>query len=234
MSDIAANLADVHARIGAACEKSGRSVEDVTLIAVSKTFSADHVNQAYAAGQRHFGENKQQEAEWKIPLCPSSLQWHFIGQLQRNKVRKVLPMFSMIHGIDSLRLASYTNDLSHELGIFPKVFLQVNLAGELSKAGFSAEELWSSWDLLMGLDRLEIQGLMTVPPVSEQPEKSRHWFAGLRLLRDELQQKTDTRLPSLSMGMSGDYSIAIEEGATHVRVGSAIFGGRDYGLTNTP
>ncbi len=234
MSDIAANLADVHARIGAACEKSGRDIEDVTLIAVSKTFSADHVNQACSAGQRQFGENKQQEAEWKIPLCPSSLQWHFIGQLQRNKVRKVLPMFAMIHSIDSLRLASYTNDLAHELGLFPKVFLQVNLAGELSKGGFSPEELWSSWDALMGLDRLEIQGLMTVPPASDQPEKSRHWFAGLRILRDELQQKTGIQLLSLSMGMSGDYSIAIEEGATHVRVGSAIFGGRDYGLTNTP
>ena len=234
MSDIAANLADVKTRIGAACEKSGRSVDEITLIAVSKTFSATDVHHAYEAGQLHFGENKQQEAEGKIPLCPSSLDWHFIGQLQRNKVRKVLPMFSMIHSIDSLRLASYTNDVAQELDLLPKVFLQVNLAGELSKGGFSPEELWASWHTLMGLNRLKIQGLMTVPPAADQPEHSRHWFAGMKKLRDALQVQTGALLPSLSMGMSGDYSIAIEEGATHIRVGAAIFGGRDYGATNAP
>ncbi|MBU6326931.1 MAG: YggS family pyridoxal phosphate-dependent enzyme [Verrucomicrobia bacterium] len=228
MDGIAANLEKVGANIRAACEKVGRDASDVTLIAVSKTFAAADVNEAFLAGQIHFGENRLQEAEGKIPLLPSALQWHYIGQLQRNKVRKVLPLFSMIHSIDSLRLAQYTNELAGEVGLFPRVFLQVNLAAETSKGGFSAEQLTESWDALLSLDRLEIQGLMTVPPIAVDPEKSRSWFARLRELRDQLQGKSGVSLPALSMGMSGDYGVAIEEGATHVRVGSAVFGGREY------
>ena len=228
MDGIAANLEKVGANIRAACEKVGRDASDVTLIAVSKTFAAADVNEAFLAGQIHFGENRLQEAEGKIPLLPSALQWHYIGQLQRNKVRKVLPLFSMIHSIDSLRLAQYTNELAGEVGLFPRVFLQVNLAAETSKGGFSAEQLTESWDALLSLDRLEIQGLMIVPPIAVDPEKSRSWFARLRELRDQLQGKSGVSLPALSMGMSGDYGVAIEEGATHVRVGSAVFGGREY------
>jgi pyridoxal phosphate enzyme (YggS family) len=228
MDGIVANLEKVHANIRAACEKVGRDVRDVTLIAVSKTFAAADVNEAFLAGQIHFGENRLQEAESKIPSLPPALQWHYIGQLQRNKVRKVLPLFRMVHSIDSLRLAQYTNELAHELGLFPRVFLQVNLAAETSKGGFSAELLSESWDTLLSLDRLEIQGLMTVPPIAADPEKSRPWFVRLRDLRDQLQSKSGVAIPALSMGMSGDYCVAIEEGATHVRVGSAIFGGREY------
>lgn len=228
MASIAENLGLVHERIAAACEKAGRAASEITLIAVSKTFPADDVRVAYEAGQGDFGENRLQEGEAKIPLLPSSLRWHYIGQLQRNKVRKVLPLFSLIHSIDSLRLAQYTNELARELGMFPKVLLQVNLAGELSKGGFSAEEITSAWDALLALDRLEIQGLMTVPPIAEDPEKSRPWFAGLRSLKQSLETAGGISLPILSMGMSGDYAVAIEEGATHVRVGSAIFGGRSY------
>ena len=226
MDAIAANLAEIHANIRAACANAGRAESEVTLIAVTKTFSADRVREAFEAGQRDVGENRLQEAESKIPLLPSSLRWHYIGQLQRNKVRKVLPLFAMIHSIDSLRLAQYTNEVAREMGLFPQVFLQVNHAAEESKAGFSVEDLRASWETLMALDRLEIVGLMSVPPAVDDPEKSRSWFAALRELRDQLSHETDTPLPFLSMGMSSDYAVAIEEGATHVRVGSAIFGGR--------
>jgi pyridoxal phosphate enzyme (YggS family) len=212
--------------MAAACARSGRDANDVTLIAVTKTFSADRVREAVDAGQLDVGENRLQEAESKIPLLPSSLRWHYIGQLQRNKVRKVLPLFAMVHSIDSLRLAQYTNEVARDLGLFPKVFLQVNHAEEETKTGFSAAELREQWTALMALDRLEIIGLMTVPPAVDDPEKARPWFAALRQLRDELGQRDGEPLPYLSMGMSGDYEVAIEEGATHVRIGSAIFGSR--------
>jgi pyridoxal phosphate enzyme (YggS family) len=226
MNQVADNLAHIHANIRAACDKTGRAAEDVTLIAVTKTFSADRVREAFDAGQRDVGENRLQEAESKIPLLPAALRWHYIGQLQRNKVRKVLPLFAMIHSIDSLRLAQYTNEVARELGLFPQVFLQVNHAGEESKAGFSVDDLRASWEDLMKLDRLEIVGLMSVPPPVDDPEKSRPWFAALRELRDTLARDTQTPLPYLSMGMSSDYAVAIEEGATHVRIGSAVFGTR--------
>jgi PLP dependent protein len=226
MSHVAENLATIHDHIRDACAKAGRAESTVTLIAVTKTFSAECVRDAYEAGQRDVGENRLQEAESKIPLLPSNLRWHYIGQLQRNKVRKVLPLFCMIHSIDSLRLAQYTNEVARDMGLFPQVFLQINHAAEESKAGFSLEDLHSSWDALMHLDRLEIVGLMTVPPPVNDPEESRPWFAALRVLRDQLARETGTPLPYLSMGMSGDYRIAIEEGATHVRIGSAVFGSR--------
>jgi pyridoxal phosphate enzyme (YggS family) len=226
MSSVAQQLQEIRSRMAAACARSGRDANDVTLIAVTKTFSADRVREAVDAGQLDVGENRLQEAESKIPLLPSSLRWHYIGQLQRNKVRKVLPLFAMVHSIDSLRLAQYTNEVARDLGLFPKVFLQVNHAEEETKTGFSAAELREQWTALMALDRLEIVGLMTVPPAVDDPEKARPWFAALRQLRDELGQRDGEPLPYLSMGMSGDYEVAIEEGATHVRIGSAIFGSR--------
>jgi pyridoxal phosphate enzyme (YggS family) len=226
MNDVAANLAFIHEQIRAACLRAGRQESEVTLIAVTKTFPADRVREAFDAGQRDVGENRLQEAESKIPLLPAALRWHYIGQLQRNKVRKVLPLFCMIHSIDSLRLAQYTNEVARELGFFPQVFLQINHADEESKAGFSLEDLRASWESLLALDRLEIVGLMTVPPAVDDAEKSRPWFAALRELRDDLARQTNAPLPYLSMGMSGDYVVAIEEGATHVRVGSAVFGSR--------
>ena len=132
----------------------------------------------------------------------------------------------MIHSIDSLRLAQYANEVARDLGLFPQVFLQVNHAGEESKAGFSLDNLRAEWETLLGLDRLEIVGLMTVPPAVEDAAQSRPWFAALRELRDELSRGMSSKLPYLSMGMSGDYAVAIEEGATHIRVGSAVFGAR--------
>ncbi len=228
MSEIAGNLAEIRAAMDAACVKSGRAVGSVDLIAVSKTFPTAAVREAMEAGQRVFGESKQQEAEAKIEVLPDSLEWHFIGRVQRNKVRKLLADFTFIHGIDSLKLAAHTNGIAQELGLFPKVFLQVNLGGEASKGGFEANQLNAQLEELLALDRLEIQGLMGIPPAGPDGESSRHWFAELRELRDKLQAASGAGLPSLSMGMSADFEVAIEEGATHVRVGSSIFGKRSY------
>ena len=228
MTDVSGNLQEVRDRISAACEKAGRDPASVELIAVSKTFPADLVGEAAACGQMTFGESRQQEAEPKIALLPRRLRWHFIGRVQSNKVRKILPLFEAIHAIDSLKLAQYTASVAADLGLFPKVFLQVNVGGEASKGGFEPEELEENIDSLLGIGRLEILGLMTIPPPGPDAESSRKWFVALRELRNRVERKSGVSLPCLSMGMSGDYEVAIEEGATHVRVGSAIFGGRAY------
>ena len=228
MSEVAANLAGVLEKIDAACERSGRSRADVRLIAVSKTFPADFVRDAVGAGQLHFGESKLQEAEPKIASLPGHLHWHFIGRVQRNKVRKLLQQFEVIHGIDSLRLAQYVNEVAKDIGLFPKIFLQVNVGGESSKGGFEPDELHAEMGGLLTLDRLEIIGLMSIPPAEPDAESARPWFVILRKLRDALESECGVSFPFLSMGMSGDYEVAVEEGATHVRVGSAIFGKRAY------
>jgi PLP dependent protein len=228
MSDIAANLADIRRRIWTACHRSGREPASVELIAVSKTFPADAVREAVQAGQLTFGESKLQEAESKIDVLPGSLHWHFIGRVQRNKVRKILSRFEVVHAIDSLRLAQYTDEIAGELGLFPRVFLQVNIGGEESKGGFEAEAIRREIGELLSLKRLEVAGLMCIPPPGPVAEDSRRWFVALRELRDGLERDTGVPLPALSMGMSGDFEVAIEEGATHVRVGSSIFGKRSY------
>ena len=195
---------------------------------VSKTWPAETVSEVVAAGQICFGENKVQEAEGKIPALPTHLKWHLIGHLQRNKVRKALPLFGTLHGIDSLKLARYTSGIALELGLKPEVYLQVNLAGEGSKNGYVPEELRRDFDALLSLDGIEIIGLMCIPPAVSIPEEARPWFVKLRQLRDELTALSGHPLPGLSMGMSGDFDVAIEEGSTIVRVGSAIFGSRHY------
>jgi pyridoxal phosphate enzyme (YggS family) len=228
MSQIANHLAEVVGNIAEACSRTGRDPAAVQLIAVSKTFPADIVREAVLAGHLHFGESKLQEAESKIGLLPGNLHWHFIGGIQRNKIRKLLPHFEVLHGIDSLRLAAFTNEVAKETGLYPKVFLQVNVGGEASKGGFEPEQLREEMPQLLDLERLEIMGLMCIPPAGAGAEAARPWFVMLRELRDALQRDFDVALPSLSMGMSGDYEVAVEEGATHVRVGSAIFGKRAY------
>ncbi len=228
MPDIAANLAGIKNHMAAACHRADRGTASLELIAVSKTFSADDVRTAMEAGQQVFGESRLQEAESKIDLLPASLHWHFIGRVQRNKVRKILPRFEIIHAIDSLRLAVYTDEIARELGLFPKVFLQVNIGSEQTKGGFEPDALRAEIEALLALGRLEVMGLMCIPPAGKTAEDSRQWFAALRNLRDELQLATGVSLPALSMGMSDDFEIAIEEGATHVRVGSSIFGERSY------
>ncbi len=223
---IANNLEQVETRIAKACEKAGRAREEVQLLAVSKTWPAETVFLAYDAGLTLFGENKVQEAIAKVPQLPDRITWHLIGSLQRNKVRKALPVFDTFHSIDSLALAQQTDRIAGELGLHPHVYLQVNLAGEASKHGFAPEELRSQFEELLGLSRLQIQGLMILPPFDPEPENVRASFAGLREFRDKLAEESGISLPELSMGMSHDFEVAIEEGSTIVRVGTAIFGKR--------
>ena len=225
---ISANLARVKTRIAEACRRSGRDPAGVELIAVSKTFPAEDVREAVDAGQTLFGESRLQEAEPKIALLPGSLRWHFIGRVQRNKVRRMLPMFEAIHGVDSLRLAAYMDGVAAELGLFPKVFLQVNIGGEPAKGGFEPDAIMREAAEIFALPRMEVLGLMCIPPAGCTAEDARPWFVAMRQLRDELEEKYSTPLPSLSMGMSDDFEVAVEEGATHVRVGSSIFGARAY------
>lgn len=226
MKDAADRLEWVRARVRAACQAAGRPPESVELVAVSKTFPAGVVREVFEAGQRVFGESRQQEAAAKIPLLPAAIRWHFIGRVQRNKVRKLLADFAVIHAVDSVRLAAHINEVAAELGLFPKVFLQVNIAGEETKGGFEPAALDAALPELLAMGRLEILGLMTIPPEGPDAESARPWFAGLRGLRDALEQRHGVRLPGLSMGMSSDFEVAIAEGATQVRVGSLIFGHR--------
>jgi pyridoxal phosphate enzyme (YggS family) len=226
MSDVSENLKQVRLRIEAACIKGGRLVDSVELVAVSKTFPMDRVRDAFLAGQLDFGENKIQEAEPKISGMPHSLNWHFIGTLQRNKARRVVQVCDVIHAIDSFRLAAHVNEIAKEIGKVPKVFLQVNLGNEESKGGFQIETIRNEMAALWKLESLEILGLMCIPPAGADAESARPWFVRLRVLRDALEAAFHVSLPGLSMGMSGDFEVAIEEGSTCVRVGSAIFGNR--------
>jgi pyridoxal phosphate enzyme (YggS family) len=184
------------------------------------------IAEAVKAGQQVFGESRLQEAEAKIDALPASLSWHFIGGVQRNKVRKFLQKFGVIHAIDSLRLAEYVNGIAGELGHASEIFLQVNIGGEASKGGFEPEVLRQEIGKMGALEHLRIRGLMCIPPAGPDAESARRWFVSLRDLRDELEAISGRQFPQLSMGMSGDYEVAIEEGATHVRVGSLIFGHR--------
>ena len=227
-SSIADNLLEVRQRVEQATKRSGRNTSCCELLVVSKTWPADIVAEVVAEGHQSFGENRLQEAEVKIPKLPEGLSWHLIGHLQRNKVRKALPLFDVIHSIDSLKLARYTANIATELGCEPEVYLEVNLASEPSKNGYSPDQLKQELDDLLNLEGLNIHGVMCIPPAVSKPEDARPWFAQLRELRDDLAQRSGRGFPGLSMGMSGDYEVAIEEGSTIVRVGSAIFGARDY------
>ena len=220
-------LAGVRARMAEAARKSGRSAADTELVAVTKTHPPEALQEAIAAGQTLFGENRVQEARAKMPLVSSRARWHFIGHLQKNKVRQALPVFEMLHSIDSLELARDVQRIADEDGQRPRVLLEVNVAGEGSKFGFQPASLAAQLETLIAeMPRIEVLGLMAIPPFSPKPEDSRPYFAALRELRDRLQEKLRVGLPELSMGMSGDFEIAIEEGATLIRVGTAIFGER--------
>nr|WP_226895293.1 YggS family pyridoxal phosphate-dependent enzyme [Luteolibacter marinus] len=221
---MADRLAELQGRVADACASSGRDPGEVELLAVSKTFPAEAVLEAYEAGQRNFGESRQQEAATKIEVLPGDIRWHFIGGLQRNKVRKVLSSFPVVHSMDSVRLLEHSDRIAGELAVKTQVYLEVNIAGEESKGGFLPDDLLAVGGTLVGFAHLEIRGLMVIPPEGE----SRRWFAETRILRDRVESATGLKLPSLSMGMSGDFEDAIREGATIVRVGSALFGHRSY------
>jgi pyridoxal phosphate enzyme (YggS family) len=226
VTEIADNLERVRSQIADAAKKSGRSPEQIELVAISKTHEAEKVRAAFDAGQQLFGESRVQEARAKIPLLPSATRWHFIGRLQRNKIRHALPLFELFHSIDSLDLARDLNRIADEEGLHPRVLLEVNVAGEGSKIGFPPDALRAQMDALLELPRLTIEGLMTIPPLAPEAEASRKYFVALRQLRDQFTAQFHLELPQLSMGMSGDFGVAIEEGATLVRVGTAIFGKR--------
>ena len=223
---ISANLESVRSQIAQAAARAHRDAQAITLIAVSKTHSPETILEAVDAGQLVLGENRVQEARAKMPLLPSRVRWHLIGHLQSNKIRQALPAFERIHSIDSVELAREVDRIAGELGLFPKIFLEVNVAGESSKFGFKPEALLANLEELLTLERVAIDGLMTIPPYDPDPEASRKYFAALRELRDRLADEFRAPLPELSMGMSGDFAVAIEEGATFVRVGTAIFGER--------
>jgi PLP dependent protein len=223
---IAENLERVREQIARAADKVGRSLEDIDLVAISKTHEAAKVREAVEAGQTLFGESKVQEARVKIPDLPSNLRWHFVGHLQKNKIRHALPLFEVIHSIDSLPLAQDINRIAEEEGLHPRALLEVNVAGEGSKFGFTPEKLRADMESLLALPRLSILGLMCIPPISDEAEASRKYFVKLRELRNSLQTDYRVDLAQLSMGMTQDYAVAVEEGATLVRVGTAIFGER--------
>ena len=226
MSSITENLERVREQIAQAAGKTGRAVEDTELVAISKTHDAVKVREAIEAGQTLFGESRVQEARVKIPELPSNLRWHFVGHLQKNKIRHALPLFELIHSVDSLALAQDINRIAEEDGLHPRVLLEVNVAGEGSKFGFTPEKLREDLENLLALPRLSILGLMTIPPIADEAEASRKYFVELRELRDRLQTEFHVDLAQLSMGMTQDFAIAVEEGATLVRVGTAIFGRR--------
>ncbi|MCX7712161.1 MAG: YggS family pyridoxal phosphate-dependent enzyme [Chthoniobacterales bacterium] len=225
-SQIAENLAAVREQIAQAARAAARKPEEIELVAVTKTHPPAAVRAAMEAGQRIFGESRVQEALAKIPLCPGGLKWHFIGHLQRNKVRKALPMFDLFHGVDSLELAEDMNRIAEEEGHRPRILLEVNTSGEASKFGFKPEALFAQIEDLLALPRLEILGLMTMAPLTPKPEMARPYFAKLRELKERLEKAAGICLKELSMGMSGDFLAAIQEGATLVRIGTAIFGER--------
>jgi PLP dependent protein len=226
MPSVAENLTRIRGAIGEAAAGAGRPAESIKLLAVSKTHPADAVRQAMEAGQISFGESKVQEALPKMDTLPSHLEWHFICHLQANKVRKAVGRFALFHSVDDLELARRISRVSSELGTTTRLLVEVNVSGEASKFGLSPENLEPAVESMLSLPGIRIEGLMTMAPYNADPEASRPFFARLRGLGEALRSATGEPLPELSMGMSGDFLPAIEEGATIVRVGSSIFGER--------
>ena len=228
-ADIAGQLTSVRARIDAAARSAGRPPEAVRLIAVSKTFPISAIRAAFQAGQHEFGENKVQEGLQKITQSTDlSIRWHLLGHLQRNKVRKSVAAFHTIHSVDSLELLRRLEDAAVELRKTPELLIQVDLAGETTKFGIAPAEVPRMLEAAAGCRAARVVGLMTLPPAADDPEDARPWFRRLRELRDGwiAGGVPSHLLRELSMGMSGDFDVAIEEGATMVRVGTAIFGSR--------
>src|SRR5438874_13059622 len=195
MASVAENLANVREQIAHAATKAGRSTSDIELVAITKTHPAEKVREAIEAGQTLFGESRVQEARAKIPLLPSGLRWHFVGHLQKNKIRHALPLFELFHSVDSLALAQEMNRIANEDGMHLRVLLEVNVAGEGSKFGFKPETVRAEMELLLALPRLSIEGLMIIPPVAEEAEASRKYFVRLRELRAVLEKEFDVKLP---------------------------------------
>ena len=224
------NFQSVEARIQAACDRAGRSRKEVTLIAVSKTKPVEMLQTIYDAGSRDFGENKVQEMCEKIEQLPTDIRWHMIGHLQTNKVKYIVGRVSLIHSVDSLHLAQEIEKQAAKLDVIVPILIEVNIAEEESKFGIHKEETISLVREVAALPLIRIQGLMTIAPYVENPEDNRAYFRGIKQLSVDIARENidNVSMDCLSMGMTGDYEVAIEEGATMVRVGTGIFGERNY------
>ena len=221
------NLDDVLSNIASAVSNASRVPGSVKLLAVSKTYPGDAILEAYKCNQRLFGENKIQELEVKVPSLPSDIEWHLIGHLQSNKVTKAVELADYIHAVDSSKLVGRIDRIACEKGRKPKILLEVNVSGEESKFGLTPENVEACAKIASECENIKLVGLMTMAPFGADDAELRKIFSSLRKLRDELQSKLGVILPELSMGMSSDYKIAIEEGATIVRIGTSIFGKRN-------
>ena len=220
------NLEAVEQKVAMACERSGRERSEVRVMAVTKKQPAAMVREAADLGMTLFGENRIQEARTKIPECPPHLEWHFIGHLQTNKAREAVQYFHTVQGVDSLKLALELEKAAEKMSRQVRVLLEVNAAGEASKFGFSPADLLGNIDELCHLKRVEVHGFMGMAPLSVNPERVRPVFRQLKQLQSECEDRVGVPFPVLSMGMSGDYEVAIEEGATIVRLGTTLFGDR--------
>ncbi|MCI9545327.1 MAG: YggS family pyridoxal phosphate-dependent enzyme [Lachnospiraceae bacterium] len=223
-------LEHVEEKICRACERSGRKREEVTLIAVSKTKPIEDLKEAYDCGARFFGENKVQEITEKYPQMPQDVKWHMIGHLQRNKVKYIVDKVALIHSVDSLRLAQAIQSEAAKHQLVVPILIEVNMAGEESKFGVSKEEALPLIQQISALENVHIEGLMTIAPYVDDPEENRWVFQEMKKLSIDIREKNidNVDMYVLSMGMTGDYEVAIEEGATMVRVGTGIFGSRNY------
>lgn len=228
------NLDCVEKEIQKACKRSGRSRDEVTLIAVSKTKPVSTLEEAYGLGVRVFGENKVQELTEKYDALPKDIEWHMIGHLQRNKVKYIIGKAALIHSVDSIRLAETIEKEAAKLDTTARILIEVNVAKEESKFGVMPEEVLEFVEKVSEFDHIRVEGLMTIAPFVENPEENRTIFAHLRKLSVDIAKKNlhNTNMSVLSMGMTNDYRVAIEEGATMVRVGTGIFGERSYAQTN--
>lgn len=226
MTELEGRLRDVRDRMAAACARTGRDPHSVQLVAVSKTAPPEAVAEAMAAGQTLFGENRVQEALPKIVAMGPNARWHLVGHLQTNKAKHAVGAFELIHGVDDAKLAVELDRRASAVPTTQAVLVQANLAGEAQKTGAGDDDLMPLLDVVAGLPHLELRGLMIIPPQVDDPEYSRIWFRRLRELRDRAASRLGRVLPELSMGMTDDFEVAIEEGATLVRVGRAIFGER--------
>lgn len=228
------NLNTVETKIAAACARAGRERADVTLIAVSKTKPVEMLTEAYDTGVRDFGENKAQEMCDKIPKLPADIRWHMIGHLQRNKVKYIIDQAALIHSVDTYRLAEEINIQAKKRRIIVPILVEVNIAGERSKFGASAEDAMLLVEEIAALENLRIKGLMTIAPYVVDAEENRPYFRKIKQLSVDITNKNidNVSMEVLSMGMTGDYEVAIEEGATMVRVGTGIFGERSYKKSN--
>lgn len=231
MTRIKENIRDVEEKIQAACDRVGRKREEVTLIAVSKTMPVEYLREAYLHGLRVFGENKVQELVRKYEeLKSDGIEWHMIGHLQVNKVKYLPEIASLIHSVDSLKLAEEIQRIGEKYSKIMDILVQINLSLEDSKFGITKDEAEDFIKRLSAYPNLKVRGLMTVPPFVEEPEDNRQYFRELRKIMVDLNAKNIDNIDMniLSIGMTGDYEVAIEEGATHIRVGTGIFGERSY------